>query len=75
MHLPIDTPTGALVMSDQPWNPGLSLTYVGHTVLRTMELHKSHLFIDRGAYLGTPETQLLVLEHKDVLGWLVRGPG
>ncbi|WP_167671001.1 hypothetical protein [Allopusillimonas ginsengisoli] len=62
-------------MSDQPWNPGLSLTYVGHTVLRTMELHKSHLFIDRGAYLGTPETQLLVLEHKDVLGWLVRGPG
>lgn len=68
----IETPMGTLAITEQPWNPGLSLTYVGHTPLQTMTLHRSHLFIDRGAYLGTPNTQLLVLEHQSVLKFLIR---
>src|SRR3546814_12434055 len=53
------TPIGTLRVSDQPWSPGLSLTYVGHTVMRAMALPKSHLFIDRGAYACIPEPELL----------------
>jgi serine/threonine protein phosphatase 1 len=57
------TPYGELKVSHQPRRVGLALTYVGHTPLRHMVLHASHLFIDRGAYAGTPDTCLLMVEH------------
>src|SRR3546814_12573429 len=41
-----DTPAGTLLVSHQPRRAGLSLTYVGHTPLKKMVLHASHLFID-----------------------------
>lgn len=66
----IDTPSGKLLMSQQPMHPGLSLTYVGHTPLTYMVLHQSHLFIDRGAYAREPGTCLLVLCHDEVCSWI-----
>lgn len=66
----IDTPAGKLLVSQQPMHPELSLTYVGHTPIKHMVLHDSHLFIDRGAYTREPNTCLLVLDHKDVRTWL-----
>ena len=66
----VDTLAGMLLVSQQPMHPGLSLTYTGHTPLTNMILHKSHLFIDRGAYLRGPETCLLVLHHDEVRSWL-----
>ncbi len=50
----VDTPYGKLAVSHKPWHPGLSLTYVGHTPVKGMVLHASHLFIDRGAYTRRP---------------------
>lgn len=66
----IKTPAGKLLVSQQPMHPGLSLTYVGHTVLKQMVLHESHLFIDRGAFKRKADTCLLVLNHDNVRAWL-----
>ncbi|TAN30327.1 MAG: hypothetical protein EPN31_04435 [Castellaniella sp.] len=66
----VSTPSGTLLRSHKTWRKGLSLTYVGHTPLKSMVLHASHLFIDRGAYLREPGTCLLVLEHQEVREWL-----
>ena len=66
----IDTFAGPLLISHQPMHAGLSLTYVGHTPLEKMTLHKSHLFIDRGAYKREANTCLLVLKHEAVLSAL-----
>ncbi len=60
------TPYGRLAISHRPWHPGLSLTYVGHTPVRKMVLHASHLFIDRGAYTRKRRSCLLVVEHYGV---------
>ncbi|TCT09674.1 metallophosphoesterase [Paralcaligenes ureilyticus] len=65
-----DTPAGKLLVSHQPTHAGLSLTYVGHTPLKKLVLHASHLFIDRGAYARKPTTCLLVLCHEEVQQWL-----
>lgn len=65
-----DTPAGKLLVSHQPRHAGLSLSYVGHTPLKKMVLHASHLFIDRGAYARKPTTCLLVLCHEEVQQWL-----
>ncbi|TCT09039.1 metallophosphoesterase [Paralcaligenes ureilyticus] len=67
---PIDTPAGKLLVSHRPMHLGLALTYVGHTPLKRMVLHASHLFIDRGAYARKPTTCLLVLCHEEVQQWL-----
>lgn len=67
----VHTPAGVLLLSQQPMYPGLSLTYVGHTPLKSMILHESHLFIDRGAYTGKPDSCLLVLHHDEIRSWLV----
>lgn len=71
----VHTALGPLLVSRQPWHPGLSLTYVGHTVVNKMRLHASHLFIDRGAFLGTPDSELLVLCHAEVHTTLARLSG
>ena len=52
-----------LMVGDKPFHPGLSLTYVGHTILPALGLQSSHLFIDRGAYQGE---LLAVLQHDKV---------
>ncbi len=67
---PIDTPAGTLLVSHRPMHLGLALTYVGHTPLKRMVLHASHLFVDRGAYARKPTTCLLVLCHEEVQQWL-----
>lgn len=67
----LDTPMGALLMSQQPMRPGLSFTYVGHTPLTTMILHESHLFIDRGAYTRKADSCLQVLRHDEMRAFLV----
>ncbi len=66
----VETPAGMLLLSQQPMQPGLSLTYVGHTPLTNLILHELHLFIDRGAYLREPSTYLLELCHHEVWQWL-----
>ena len=62
----METALGPLLVSRRPWHPGLSLTYVGHTVVKKMRLHASHLFIDQGAFLRTPDSDLLMLCHDEV---------
>ncbi|WP_167670710.1 metallophosphoesterase [Allopusillimonas ginsengisoli] len=66
----IDTPQGPLMISQNAHYPGLSLTYVGHTPVSQMTLHASHLYVDRGAYLRSADSELLMVDHKQVLGWL-----
>lgn len=66
----IDTPAGRMLISRKPWHPGLSLTYAGHTVVNSMRLHASHLFIDRGAFLRERNTGLQMLCHAEVQAWL-----
>ncbi|TKR53277.1 hypothetical protein D7I39_21770 [Allopusillimonas ginsengisoli] len=63
-------PEGMLLVSQQPLNLGLSLTYVGHTPVTSMILHESHLFIDRGAYARGNASCLLVLHHDEVCSWI-----
>ena len=60
------TVIGPVFASQQPMHPGLSLTYVGHSPLKSMFLHESHLYIDRGAFLRDESSCLLVLRHDDV---------
>lgn len=51
------------------WEEGVSLTYVGHTVIHRPLLHRSHLFLDRGGvYTGKripsgKAFELLLWEH------------
>lgn len=66
----VDTPSGRMLISRTPWHPGLSLTYAGHTVVNSMRLHASHLFIDRGAFMRERKTGLQMLCHEDVQAWL-----
>lgn len=66
----VDTPAGRMLISRTPWNPGLSLTYAGHTIVNSMRLHASHLFIDRGAFMRERETGLQMLCHENVRTWL-----
>lgn len=40
----------AFIASSTPEKEGLSLTFVGHTVLPVLALHDSHFFLDRGAF-------------------------
>jgi serine/threonine protein phosphatase 1 len=44
--------------------PGLSLTYVGHNIMRYPVLHRSHVFIDRGAYENLSTSELFMVEHR-----------
>lgn len=66
----VSTPAGTLLVSPNPMHPSLSLTYVGHTPLRSMMLHESHMFIDRGAYKRDALSCLSLLSHAEVRSWL-----
>ncbi len=62
-----------LIVSDKPVEPGLALTYVGHTPAPALRLHRSRLFIDRGAvYTNATDSQwrLALLEHRRVVAGL-----
>lgn len=61
-------PGGQLIVAEPALEPGLSLTYVGHSILSQPVLHRSHLFIDGGAYLESEgEGYLMLVEHRDVV--------
>jgi len=62
----VDTSAGRLLVSRKAWHPGLSLTYAGHTIVKSMRLHASHLFIDRGAFKRERRTGLQMLCHQEV---------
>lgn len=55
-----------LGITESPWEPGLSLTYVGHSYLPEFKLYRSHMFIDRGAGYSGYGGKLVLLEHADV---------
>lgn len=53
----------------KPHEPGVSLTYVGHTVVPDVIQHRSHVFIDRGAGMAAlngcaPGFQFPLVEHR-----------
>ena len=54
-------------VTDTPHHPGLTLTFVGHTPLRYPALHRSHLFIDRGAFMRDEDSELLLLDVRQAL--------
>lgn len=60
---------GSVWASSTPWAPGLGLTYVGHNIVNNALLHRSHLFIDCGAYLTAqdPQETLRLFEHDKVV--------
>ena len=68
----LETPAGALYISHQPWEPGLSLTFVGHTPIVALIMHRSHLFIDGGAYLGESDSCLRLLDVAEVRSWITK---
>lgn len=53
---------------DPLWEPGVSLTYTGHTILPQPVLHRSHLMIDGGPY--QPGGRLNLLRHDKVVAAL-----
>ncbi|MDZ5455268.1 metallophosphoesterase [Azohydromonas lata] len=58
-----------LMVSDTPYEAGLALTYVGHTPTPALRLHRSRLFIDRGAVYADAagsSWRLALLEHGKV---------
>ena len=52
-----------VMMSAAPQEPGLSLTYVGHNIVPRPTLHRSHVYMDRGAYTQDPHSELFAIEH------------
>ncbi|ETF03025.1 metallophosphoesterase [Advenella kashmirensis W13003] len=64
------TPHGTLIMSHQPWEPNHALTFVGHTPLKMLVMHRSHLFIDGGAYAHQDEKHLHVVDVEDARTWV-----
>jgi serine/threonine protein phosphatase 1 len=69
-HLFIDGES--LICSKNPVEPGLGLTYVGHSVTKCCFLHRSHLFFDHGAKTMPENGRLVVLEHAAVMCRLKR---
>lgn len=57
-----------ILISRTPWEPALPLTYVGHSIIEVPVLHRSHFFVDRGAFLRAKNSayDLLLLEHDKV---------
>lgn len=55
--------TEGVALTGSPWEPDLSLTYSGHTILPRAVMHRSHVFLDRGAFRGGANSELMVLEH------------
>lgn len=53
---------------DPLWEPGVGLTYTGHTIVPQPMLHRSHLMIDGGPY--KPGGRLNLLRHDRVVAAL-----
>ena len=66
----VESPAGRLLMSRQPWHPGLSLVYAGHTPAYQLRLHASHFFLDRGAFKREPHSCLQLVCHQQIHPWL-----
>jgi serine/threonine protein phosphatase 1 len=67
-HLDRDAQQGQLVIVEPAMEPGLSLTYVGHTILPHPVLHRSHLFMDCGGFTSEAgQGYLMLVEHKKVV--------
>jgi len=62
-------PDGPLAISHQPWDPGKALRFVGHTPLPKMVMHRSHLFIDGGAFLRKDGACLRVTKVATAQAW------
>jgi serine/threonine protein phosphatase 1 len=70
-HRDSSAPQGKLAIVEPAMEPGLSLTYVGHTILPHPVLHRSHLFMDCGGYATeSGEGYLMLVEHKEVVSRL-----
>ncbi|MGY6271861.1 metallophosphoesterase [Achromobacter denitrificans] len=57
----------AVIATDKPYERGLSLTFVGHTIVEQVGLHRSHFYMDRGAYRAAraepdPGSQLEIVD-------------
>lgn len=64
------TPEGTLATSHQPWDLGKTLRFVGHTPISVMVLHRSHLFIDGGAFLRKDGSRLHVIDIANAQDWI-----
>lgn len=64
------TPFGALTISHKPWEPRMALRFVGHTPLSLLVMHRSHLFIDGGAFLRKDGAHLHVIEVANAHAWV-----
>lgn len=64
------TSLGTLAMSPTPWKTGMALRFVGHTPLPKLVMHRSHLFIDGGAFLRENNTYLHVIEVASAQTWV-----
>lgn len=63
-----------LDVSDKPWAPGLSLTYVGHNQIDKPLLHQSHLFVDCGSVKAERDgAAMYLLDHSQVVADLLTG--
>lgn len=56
--------TRALAVSGEPSVPGLGLTYVGHSIVPRPVLHRSHAYLDTGAFTSPNRNRLTMVEHR-----------
>lgn len=54
-----------LLISPQPLQPGLGLTYCGHNTLAAKVLHLSHLHLDTGLYLERRTKNVPLVSHAE----------
>lgn len=52
-----------IALSPSPIEPGLALTYVGHNIVPRAVMHRSHVYLDRGAYENSVDSELFMVEH------------
>lgn len=67
----------SVIATDVPYERGLSLTFVGHTIVEQVGLHRSHFYMDRGAYKATrsepdPSCHLAIVDAGALLGLMQR---
>ncbi|MDO8416504.1 MAG: metallophosphoesterase [Agitococcus sp.] len=75
--LPISAPSNqnalGVSLTPTPWEPGVRLTYAGHSIVSAPVMYRSHLFIDRGAFRRDDiESDLLLIEHAPFVTQLMR---
>ena len=55
------------ILSVFPVEPGISITYSGHTIMSNIVIHRSHVFIDGGMFKGG---DLRIVEHKQICEYI-----